>query len=341
MRPTHSVVLISLLACLGAALVTAGPLDPPVGPVAPTLKTLAEIEPRIAINQANTPGDADSLFKITQPGSYYLTGNILGAPARNGIEIAIPLNQGAVSIDLGGFELAGTTPVGQPVSLNGVFTQFSSEVTVRNGTIRGWGGSGVQFGGAAKNCSMDHVRSVGNGGNGFTLPPQSTVRDCDALRNASLGITLNGGLVARCTVVENTGHGISGAVGTHVIDCTARANGEAGISVAQGGFVGNCMSSHNGTDGILSAGGRVVGNSCTFNSGAGIHVGGDPADVQDNTVISNARGIKVDAPGSMIARNTARGNTANFDIVGSQNLGPIIPGIGLITTTSPWANFSF
>ena len=51
-------------------------LDPPVGPITSTFKTLTEVEPRIAINATNTPGDADSIYIISQPGSYYMTGNI-------------------------------------------------------------------------------------------------------------------------------------------------------------------------------------------------------------------------------------------------------------------------
>ena len=47
-----------------------GPLTPPGAP-APTMKSLDQVEPRIAVNSTNTPGGADSLYKITQPGSYY------------------------------------------------------------------------------------------------------------------------------------------------------------------------------------------------------------------------------------------------------------------------------
>ena len=84
-------------------LALAGDLDPPAGPITPTMKPLVEIEPRTAINATNTPGDADSIFKITQPGSYYLTGNITGVAAKNGIEIAAD----AVVLDLMGFQLNG------------------------------------------------------------------------------------------------------------------------------------------------------------------------------------------------------------------------------------------
>ena len=52
-----------------------GSLTPPGAP-APTMKTLSQIEPRIIINAAGTPGDSSNLFNITQPGSYYLTTNI-------------------------------------------------------------------------------------------------------------------------------------------------------------------------------------------------------------------------------------------------------------------------
>src|SRR5438105_3055049 len=95
----------------GAWWVSAGDLNPPAGPVAPTHKTLTEVEPRIAINATNTPGDANSLFKITQPGSYYLTGNITGVAAKNGIAIAAS----GVTLDLNGFDLLGVAS-----SLDGV-----------------------------------------------------------------------------------------------------------------------------------------------------------------------------------------------------------------------------
>ena len=100
----RTIILATAALTLAAAgLLFAGPLDPPAGPVAPTYKTLTEVEPRIAINAANTPGDADSLFKITQPGSYYLTGNITGVVGRHGIEIAVPANGPSVTIDLMGY----------------------------------------------------------------------------------------------------------------------------------------------------------------------------------------------------------------------------------------------
>ena len=49
----------TLLAALGAAISIGGPLNPPSGPISSTYKTLTEVEPRILINDVNTPGDLD------------------------------------------------------------------------------------------------------------------------------------------------------------------------------------------------------------------------------------------------------------------------------------------
>src|SRR5216117_1440443 len=128
-----------LVVVVGTLASLAGPLDPPAGPVAPTGKTLGEVEPRIAVNAANTPGDSNSLFKITQPGSYYLTGNITGVANKHGIEIAAS----GVTLDLNGFDLLGA-----PGSLDGVSVTTAavqSNITVFNGSVRAWGDKGIDL----------------------------------------------------------------------------------------------------------------------------------------------------------------------------------------------------
>src|SRR3954468_6434409 len=75
-----------------------GSLTPP-GLPAPLFKTLQQVEPRTEINATNTPGDASSIFRITAPGSYYLSGNITGVSPKGGIVIA----SNDVTVDLNGF----------------------------------------------------------------------------------------------------------------------------------------------------------------------------------------------------------------------------------------------
>lgn len=77
-----------VLVCIGATMTAlAGDLDPPAGPIAPTMKTLQEVEPRIAINASNTPGDAEALYVISAPGAYSLAANVAGVAGKHGIKI--------------------------------------------------------------------------------------------------------------------------------------------------------------------------------------------------------------------------------------------------------------
>src|SRR5678815_4185257 len=99
---TALALLLSTLNPQLSSVLSQGLLTPP-GTPAPTMKTLDQVEPRVAINATNTPGDTDSLFKITQPGSYYLTGNITGVAGKHGIAIAAS----GVTVDLNGFDVAG------------------------------------------------------------------------------------------------------------------------------------------------------------------------------------------------------------------------------------------
>ena len=81
----RAAILLVIAGTIASAVVIAGPLAPPAGPIAATYKTLADIEPRVAISTTNTPGDADSMMKITSPGSYYLPADLDCLPSHAGI----------------------------------------------------------------------------------------------------------------------------------------------------------------------------------------------------------------------------------------------------------------
>jgi hypothetical protein len=249
--------LLALCSVVGATL--AGPLDPPAGPVSPTGKTLTEIEPRTAISPANTPGDSDatpSQFKITQPGSYYLPGNLTGVSGKIGIEIAAS----DVTLDLQGFRLLGAAG-----SLAGIqVTGTQADVAIRNGVLRGWGAGAPGSGGiVASTCVgsiIEDVRSIGNTGSGMLLGPDSMVR--------------------RCYTASNTQAGINASVPSEVSDCLSRANGTVGINTGDHSTVTNCVATGNTGNGVSVGAGAIVHGCVSGQNAVGI-IGGSGLNASD------------------------------------------------------------
>lgn len=347
-------ITLALIAIASPAIV-AGPIDPPLGPVAPTMKTLAEVEPRIAVNAQNTPGDANSLFRISQPGSYYLTGNITGQAGLHGIEIGAS----NVTIDLNGFTLQGV-----PGSLDGIATGFLLfRVTIRNGSVTAWGGDGIDLtegGDLMRPSLIEGVKATANSGRGISVGRHATIRDCAASNNVGDGIVAvryavvessisadNGGsgfelgqdsLIVNSLAIDNNAYGINGTAHLVVKDCVAEANGFDGIRGPEGSVIGGSASRNNGGNGILLFGGstvrgctatgntfagifaatrcQVIENTATGNQMMGFRIFNIDSRVEGNNAIGNAIGYQVESSGNFLARNTASGNTkANWSVV--------------------------
>ncbi len=185
----------------------------------------------------------------------------------------------------------------------------------------------------------------------------STLNNCTANNNlGSFGIyTGVGSKLNGCTAFDNKGTcGICADPGTIVENCTATynsttnssGNGGVGIMARSGSTVRGCTTKSNKGDGIqVDHDCIVTGNECdengAYGDAAGIHATGGDNRIENNNVTDNDRGIEVDVDGNFIIRNTASGNTTAFSITGTQTIGPIITATGTITTTNPWANFSF
>ena len=266
---------LSLLAVAGliARSVSAGPLDPPAGTVNSTYKTLTEVEPRIAINAANTPGDADSLFRISQPGSYYLTANVTGVPGKSGIEIA---TSNGVTIDLMGFSMVGVAG-----SLDGITTSgVQGLITVRNGAVGGWGDDGIDL--SPTNSGESHVIekivATGNFDRGINTGSLSAVRGCEALNtlgNAGAGISVGGNsIVERCAAYNNNGEGITAQTASVLLGCVSNVNALSGIVAGGRCTITDCAASSNGAFGVSAAFSCVVtGCTASANSASGFNAG--------------------------------------------------------------------
>ncbi len=284
MKPPAIVLIVASALSLAAH---AGPISPPPGPVVSTHKTLSEVEPRIAINAINTRGDANSTFKITQPGSYYLTGNITGEVGKHGIEIVAS----GVTVDLNGFDMVGVPGMG---AFNGVCATENNltNIAVVNGSLRSWGADGVDIGSwGERNCRVDRVLASGNADKGINVSDGSTVTHCSAYNNAGIGIFAgNGSTIANCTAYDNAGNGISSAFGSTISNCTAYGNGGNGLSSSSGCTITSCTAYDNDGSGISTSNGSTVTHCLA----------------QNNAV----HGIVVNA-GSTVADCTARLNTLN------------------------------
>lgn len=267
-----------LLGALGAgaiaALTKAGPIDPPVGPVAPTGRTLDEVYNKIP--GANGSGDGripipgGAAVGIALPGSYVLTGNITSATG------GLTISGNDITVDLNGFTVTCTGTTGFPLFLN----NGASRVTVRNGTLVG-GNHGISVGGA--------------------LPFSDLIFEDVVIRNTrtrGISLSIGGGIdrvaVRRCSVYgcgsTTTGADASlsliaivvGGNNVRVEECTVggmvfNGTGTPSYSGIQAGGTGGCVVS------------RCTVSNATTLTGVGITTLGVGV-YRDNTVVGFASG---------------------------------------------------
>ncbi len=304
-----------------------GSLTPPGGP-APTMKTLAQVEPRTPL--ASLP------VTITNAGSYYLTTNLVGVSGQNGIN----LNTDDVTLDLNGFAL-----IGVPGSLNGINAASARRnLAVRNGIVRGWGQAAISLQ-TAENSQFDSLRIASNG-SGLLVGNQCQVRNCLATFNTNTaGISVgNGALVQDCTVVSNAFRGILAGNDCRIVDNTVLANatgGNDGIATGRGALVQNCVASRNGSSAGTQGGGiavdvgsTIIGCITISNAVEGMFVQFDSV-VKDSTARDNLIGISTlggaTIQGCTVALN---GNMGIWDKGGSviANCTVTENGLGIVAT---------
>jgi hypothetical protein len=256
-----------------------GSLTPPPGPPGPTMKTLTELEAKL---EKRIPISSIPLT-ISQPGSYYLTQDVVGP---NGITVAV-IN---VTIDLNGFTILGP---GKGAGGSASAIHGGDDLLVRNGRIRGWPGDGVAAGAAAVIESLDIV-SIG--GSCITAGEQTQVRKC-RVGAGNYGIVVtNNSVVDSCISIGNTvanpGAGIvTGSFGT-VFDCASSYNTGSGIGTGDGSNISRCVASNN-----HGAAGIQVGSGCVVTDSIG----------RNNGTATSGSGIAANA-GTTIAHCTVSGN---------------------------------
>ena len=328
--------------------VAAGDLDPPPGPVAPSMRTIQETfdkaqegvdkaidaetaalaaqaaavaaeaaaiaaqDPRTPVNATNTPGDADSLFRITQPGSYYLTAHITGEPGKSGIEI----DSSNVTLDLNGFTVQGVSG-----ALHGIDCSGQQNV-VRNGTVMSWPSWGISAGGPF--CRIDDVIVNANNGGGIGAGGYALVTGCIATNSADLSGTGHGistgnySVIRDCTTTSNMGCGLRVghvSVVSNVVAYGNHSTGASGIDCGNNSVIMACAVKDN-YEGIEAGTGSTIQNTAISDNEKGIL--GDVAITVHSCTIEGTDNCAVEAYDSLIRGNTFR-NPNGTDICGTGN----------------------
>ncbi len=203
--------LVLVFSSLPLAVFGQGSLTPPGAP-APTMKTLAQVEPRTPISSAPVT--------ITNSGSYYLTTNLT---VTSGDAITIGTN--GVTLDLNGFTISSTAPSGNGFAIR-VMDRLSN-ITIYNGHIRS---SFTNDAGTYSGSGFDH--GIAHWGNVADQPDNVRVSGVTVSGCRLSGICLGrkrSALVESCTVQSVGMYGIfAGTIrGSIAQDCGSIAiNGD-------------------------------------------------------------------------------------------------------------------
>mgnify|MGYP006424116089 CR=1 FL=1 len=288
-----SALLSCLIGVYTVSVAGAGDLDPPPGPVAPSMKTLDQVEPRTAVNEENTPGTGSASFVIDEPGSYYLTSNITGEAGKSGISI----RASGVTLDLNGFTVEGVD--GATNGINVGELTFRQGVRITNGVVRDWPGVGVRL--RAEACQVDRVRLVDNetwgldASEGFEL----TLESCSGFINGTVDASEKGDFrLAQASVVrdcisrstDGVAFSASEAVSATLRGCTAQSPRDGGFYLESRNVVlSDCAASNAAGESTFVDAFEIVGSSIAIEncaarqaSGTGFVLRG-PVDTNDGT----------------------------------------------------------
>jgi len=193
-------------------------------------------------------------------------------------------------------------------SLGGITrTAGVNRTSVRNGVVRGFGGTGIALGDEAR---ISDVVVRENASDGIVVGSMSRVTDCIAEFNGSTGIT--GGAsttVSGCHALANGTYGIF-VTFNGLVDQNIAEQNNIGIGVVSGSTVSRCLLNANKGDGIVALNYNDVRDNVsrangTTSIGAGIHATGLGNHIEGNTVAINDYGIDVDVANNVSATQPA------------------------------------
>lgn len=267
---------------------------------------------------------------IVRPGRYELHGT-LQMPEDPDPEKAsgIVIRSDDVVVDLGGHALIGSKGSAAGILVKPPESRETSmlNITVRNGSVRNWGGHGVDLGSVIQ-ARVEDLQLAGNGVarrayHGLIVGEAAIVSRCSSQYNAAAGIRAGpGSQIVACTVSFNGGSGLLLDAGGIARSCVATGNTENGLVLtSSGGAALDCSASGNGRHGI-SAGpaSRVSGCTTWGNKASGIRIEGHGLVQSCLSSGNSGAGIFVLSRGTRIDSNHLSGNGQGLDVVGRDHL---------------------
>jgi hypothetical protein len=326
MKTTNALIVAASVCGLFLAVQSSfaqGSLTPPGAP-GPTMKTLAQIEPRTPISSLP--------FTISLPGSYYLTTNLTASTSNS-----IFINTNGVTLDLMGFTISSTVANAASGGSAILVGDVLNDITIRNGHIRG----GVTASGSVYSGSGFAYGIYNNSG---TQPQNVHIADITITGCLYDGINFNEygdspTFVESCLVQNVGGYGIvantvsrsiayAGLTGIEANICSdsygfCTGGGSIGLSADE---ANNCQGYSQGSGAGLAAGQAINCAGYSYGPGAGLSA---------SSVATGCYGASTTGPGlSAVTANNCygisytSGNGVNVT-VGTGCYGSSISGWGL------------
>ena len=238
----------------------------------------------VLINQSTVAAAGAFPYRITQPGSYRLSGNLIVTTPT----VAIDIQSDNVTLDLNGFTINGPC-TGPPATCTGAFEGVSDQntprknITLKNGVIRNFF-DGVFL--PASGGMITDLQSNENVGSGIYIPfpgismgfPGAAfiIVRCSANNNGLFGVVLGAGTISTSTANNNADGFI--VFGATVSDSIANGNADAGFTATTSALTHN-IATNNGY-------GLFVNSSSVF--GSSVFVNNAKADVKGGTSQNNS-----------------------------------------------------
>ncbi|MES2921215.1 MAG: right-handed parallel beta-helix repeat-containing protein [Verrucomicrobiota bacterium] len=285
-----------------------GPLTPPPGAPAPTMKSLSDLDakltalvakadPRTPLSQA-TMDAAGGHITINTSGSYYLTSNLTNA-TNPGWAWVINITAPDVTLDLNGYTVSITGNASYAVYISapagGVVI---SNVTVRNGTLLGpkirtaganpWNATFTGGGGFSRGIYCQKL--TGTGSNHFRFEGVTARGFSNGFDLNDSGFEQNGGraILSRCHAIDCEGAGVIGQF-LDLADVVVSGCNTHGIR-ADYSTLERIVIERCGGDGVVGGSNTLRGVAVNNLGGTGFQLGGNSR-ASDIVVSNAARGV--------------------------------------------------